>query len=327
MHSLKVDGISYRLKEIQDIPEGMVIRRLDQGQIFLAAGPFGKILIQKFSSGGWELWQTVYQINKDCELAIIYRRNYLGIHVCLGEAEQYTIHEGEQARFERASFNLVMLPTIRVKTKLIKQSVYFSLDVQYPVSVLQQYQAQSPAIAMLLEQFAQRTGTMLGRGPLPITLEAMEVVNQLKQLPISGQLLSPLFRVKGEELLVYLLSGYASWLTGHTHFSGAEMEKIQAVRLFIDANYDQHFTIAKLAKQQCMNTTSLKNGFKKQYGVGPYTYLQSVRMIRAKALLQEGKHSVSHIADACGYGNTGSFIKVFKRHFGITPGSVKIKPV
>ena len=48
-------------------------------------------------------------------------------------------------------------------------------------------------------------------------------------------------------------------------------------------------------------------------------------MEKAIEYLSDNKYSINEIALKCGYNNTHYFIKVFKRHFGKTPGIYRIE--
>ena len=49
-------------------------------------------------------------------------------------------------------------------------------------------------------------------------------------------------------------------------------------------------------------------------------FLRKIRIDKAKAMLNTGKHNVSEVADQVGYSNVSYFIRIFKNQTGQNPG-------
>jgi AraC-like DNA-binding protein len=81
-------------------------------------------------------------------------------------------------------------------------------------------------------------------------------------------------------------------------------------------------TITALSKIATMSPTKLKKDFKSIYGLPIYEYYQKNRMIRAKALLLEGKYAVKEVGMMVGYSNLGHFAASFKKEFGVLPSEM-----
>ena len=81
-------------------------------------------------------------------------------------------------------------------------------------------------------------------------------------------------------------------------------------------------TIASLSKVATMSATKLKKDFKAVYGLPIYEYYQKNRMMRAKALLTEGKYAVKEVGIMVGYTNLGHFGASFKKEFGVLPSEM-----
>jgi AraC family transcriptional regulator len=62
--------------------------------------------------------------------------------------------------------------------------------------------------------------------------------------------------------------------------------------------------------------------FRQVYGITPHQYRNALRLEKAKRLLQEGSLDVNATCLAVGFTSTSSFIRLFRSHFGITPGSL-----
>lgn len=105
-------------------------------------------------------------------------------------------------------------------------------------------------------------------------------------------------------------------LLGKRNHSDQNIGKVQD---WIEENYNQTFTILALASQFRFSERNLKRRFKLATEISPNQYLQQVRLEKAKKLLIATERSVSEIAYAVGYENKSFFIRLFKRHLGVTP--------
>jgi AraC-like DNA-binding protein len=81
-------------------------------------------------------------------------------------------------------------------------------------------------------------------------------------------------------------------------------------------------TIAALSKLATMSPTKLKKDFKAMYGLPIYEYFQKNRMMRAKALLMEGRYAVKEVGMMVGYSNLGHFAASFKKEFSVLPSEM-----
>ncbi len=77
--------------------------------------------------------------------------------------------------------------------------------------------------------------------------------------------------------------------------------------------------VGDLAERLEVSQEYLTRTFRDHVGTTPGKYLNQVRVEHAKLLLQQGDHSVSFVADACGFANGNYFARVFREHVGVTP--------
>lgn len=88
---------------------------------------------------------------------------------------------------------------------------------------------------------------------------------------------------------------------------------------FLERNAGIALTIGEVCRQMGLNARSMTRKFQASLGVSPLTYLQSVRIARAKRLLEHTAANFEKIVDQCGYEDVSSFRKLFSRHVGMTP--------
>jgi len=105
-------------------------------------------------------------------------------------------------------------------------------------------------------------------------------------------------------------------LLGKRNHSDQDISKVQD---WIEDNYNKTFSILALAKKFSFSERNLKRRFKIATEISPIQYLQQVRLEKAKKLLIATERTVSEIAYAVGYENKSFFIRLFKRHLGVTP--------
>lgn len=92
---------------------------------------------------------------------------------------------------------------------------------------------------------------------------------------------------------------------------------------FVRHELHQEISVARLAEQCGTSERSLLRHFRSQHGVSPLEYIQGLRVERAKALLETTHLSFDEIVERCGYSDTASFRKLFKRATAMTPGDYR----
>ena len=63
--------------------------------------------------------------------------------------------------------------------------------------------------------------------------------------------------------------------------------------------------------------------FKETMGKSFSSYLEKLRLEKAKKLIAEGKWDMETIAQMVGYGSSATFRRAFKRAYGIAPSACK----
>ncbi|WP_438444340.1 AraC family transcriptional regulator [Gorillibacterium sp. sgz5001074] len=96
------------------------------------------------------------------------------------------------------------------------------------------------------------------------------------------------------------------------------------IRAYIGEHYtDPNLSLAQISEAFGMNLKTLSRIFKEEFGEKFVDYLTKLRIERAKRLLEETGDSVQSIAEQVGYLYPMSFIRVFKKSEGITPGDYR----
>lgn len=93
---------------------------------------------------------------------------------------------------------------------------------------------------------------------------------------------------------------------------------LQAIEV-MEARFGEKLTLQSIADSVFVSRTSLCTAFKEETGMGVGDYLRTLRIDRAKELLQTTTLPIAEIARATGYTRQSSFAEAFKVTTGITP--------
>lgn len=100
---------------------------------------------------------------------------------------------------------------------------------------------------------------------------------------------------------------------------------ILATVKFIREHYNTPNLIFNAIKYSELNERTFKRRFKLATGVSPIEMIQSVRIEKAKDLLENSNNTIEHISLSVGYEDVSFFRKIFKRSVGLTPSIYRRK--
>jgi AraC-like DNA-binding protein len=85
-----------------------------------------------------------------------------------------------------------------------------------------------------------------------------------------------------------------------------------------------NLTVEKITRELRVSQSHLYQTFKTEKNVTPAKFLTMIKMFRSAALLEKGNQlSVKLISRKMGFSNPDYFIKIFREHFGTTPGKYR----
>lgn len=94
----------------------------------------------------------------------------------------------------------------------------------------------------------------------------------------------------------------------------------EAIRL-IEENVESPLSSAELARRLGISARQLERMFERYLNTTPKRYVMELRLHRARNLIVQSDQALTDIAMACGFVSTSHFSKVYRDHFGNTPGS------
>ena len=101
---------------------------------------------------------------------------------------------------------------------------------------------------------------------------------------------------------------------------------IKEILNYVEHNYSQSIKLNAIAESYHYSTPYLGRVFKRATGETFHTYLEKVRMERAKEFLNKG-HKVYVVAKMVGYSHVDYFADKFKAYTGVSPNDYKKYPI
>lgn len=100
-----------------------------------------------------------------------------------------------------------------------------------------------------------------------------------------------------------------------------EEKTVLFVKRLVEKDLSRGYTLNELANACSYSKNNLIRIFKEQTGMPPLSYLTSLRLQKAKELLEHTETDVGQVAHLCGFGNYINFYKHFKNAEGCAPGT------
>lgn len=99
----------------------------------------------------------------------------------------------------------------------------------------------------------------------------------------------------------------------------------QKVRHYLQTASKINFNVSEIAKKFHMSLTAFRTFCLNNYGKSPSHFINEIRMVRARALLNYSDMSIPEIAEHLGFSDRFVFSKAFQRNCRITPGEFRQK--
>lgn len=150
--------------------------------------------------------------------------------------------------------------------------------------------------------------------PTPYVTGLLEALARLVREPLDPRLLG----LKVQELMLASdsPSARAFWAGA---MSSAVTEGDARFRDIVTAHCFTPVGLQDLADLTGRSLSSFKRDFHRIFQSSPGRWLSEQRLGRARALLEHDACNVTEACWECGYADVSSFIRAFRRHFGVTP--------
>ena len=92
---------------------------------------------------------------------------------------------------------------------------------------------------------------------------------------------------------------------------------------YIHTNFGSKIDLQMLYDISCMSRSSYIRSFKQFFNCTPIKYIQEYRLRQAKSLLKHTDHSLTIIANDCGFCDSAHFCRLFKEKYAISPSKYR----
>jgi AraC-like DNA-binding protein len=129
-------------------------------------------------------------------------------------------------------------------------------------------------------------------------------------------------RLEQDELLLKFMHAFLSRCSAESAVEppiGYERFAVRRARDYIEANFDESISLARLGELTELSPFYLHRVFCEEIGMPPHAYQTQVRINRAKQMLRQ-RHSLAAVAASTGFADQSHLTRHFQRLVGVTPG-------
>ncbi|OMF37971.1 hypothetical protein BK133_03015 [Paenibacillus sp. FSL H8-0548] len=156
-----------------------------------------------------------------------------------------------------------------------------------------------------------------------ITLALLSHINRWRPANIKvefGRLIRFDDHVSRSEAMAYVKeTARTLFLDRHTEERRRAQDIIERVQVYIEEHLSGDLSLVRLSELVHFNPAYLSRLFKQECGVNLSTYIEEIRLRKAKDLLGRGEEKIHEVGALVGYETAHSFTRFFKKAIGVTP--------
>ncbi len=158
---------------------------------------------------------------------------------------------------------------------------------------------------------------------LPFDTDKITQIKHFKNLPHLGELIYDLY-IKNEQSISKTQDSAVEFIVNICRDEYAEPYRnitAKKIRDYLTKSFaGKDITMQSLEHKFQYNQDYIRRLFKAEYGKTPLEYVDELRLINAKELLENmPMYSITQISELCGFGDPLYFSVFFKKHTGISP--------
>lgn len=100
---------------------------------------------------------------------------------------------------------------------------------------------------------------------------------------------------------------------------------MEEVYQYVENHYADEISLEVIANLFHVSKEYLSKTYKMQLGENLMEHIRRLRMVKARELIKDNRMQIKHIAASVGYVDVSYFYRVFKKHYGISPNSIRTK--
>lgn len=193
------------------------------------------------------------------------------------------------------------------------------LDIFYSPGLLGQLAPFFPGLQTVMES---RKNVLISNRVFWTPLHVRDLCRHLLESDYDLPTRQLYFDLKVREILFHLLQNCVEY--NEPNFTPYEVARIHDAKAILENCIDKKPpTIRELSRMVALNEFKLKQGFRKYFRAGIFSWITAQKMQHARQLVEETQKPIKEIAALSGYPRTTNFITAFRKHHGITPGAIR----
>lgn len=100
-------------------------------------------------------------------------------------------------------------------------------------------------------------------------------------------------------------------------------QRIRIIIHLMEKNLHRELSLEEMAQSVNLSSSRLRHLFKTEVGISPAQYLKTLRMQKAKDLIETTFLNMKQIMNRIGVGDKRHFAKDFKKIYGLTPAQYR----
>ena len=127
-----------------------------------------------------------------------------------------------------------------------------------------------------------------------------------------------------QQLVIFLRRpGGQSQFSAQFAAQPAEREPLRELQAWIAANPAADLSVAALAERAAMSPRNFARAFRRETGMTPAAYVETVRVEQARIALEGSPLQIEAIARQCGFGTVETMRRAFHRRLGVGPSAYR----
>jgi transcriptional regulator GlxA family with amidase domain len=119
--------------------------------------------------------------------------------------------------------------------------------------------------------------------------------------------------------------GGQSQFSTHLEAELAERRPLRELQAWIADNLDEDLRVEALAERTAMSPRNFARAFRRETGLTPAAYVESVRVEHARLRLERSIDPIESVSEACGFGTPETMRRAFARRVGVAPADYRAR--
>lgn len=154
------------------------------------------------------------------------------------------------------------------------------------------------------------------------TVEALHFVQAAFQMLLDPEDTAWRSGYLARTIAAYLIDRHAD-LKDEAETQELSPQQLSYVSDFMEKNIENRFKYCMLAASLGLSRTAFFQRFSYTVKLTPHQYMQSIRLVKAKNLIQTQNFPLSEIAVICGFTDQSHMSRLFRKHIGLSPNQFR----